>query len=150
MGATPVDPTSLSQRFAGRRSGWSRTAAAAASLVIRAPALSSRGSVIPDSSKRLSEGVVVQTSLLARVLGMKLLTVEGTVLVSPARLQGPDNYVEETPSGGAKSPAERGLAASPNGLVGTRLGLTARLLDENAGDLCDLPTTLCKVTSQGE
>jgi hypothetical protein len=97
--------------------------------------------VIPDSSKRLSEGVVVQTSLLARVLGIKLLTVEGTVLLSPARLQQPENYNAAT-AASCDLPADiqRDGAgeSSPVLPVGSRLGLVARLLDENATQLGDL------------
>ncbi|MFC4784205.1 hypothetical protein ACT8ZV_07010 [Nocardioides sp. MAHUQ-72] len=40
----------------------------------------------PDGSNHLSDGVVVETHLLARVLGVRLLRVDGVVLVSPARL----------------------------------------------------------------
>jgi hypothetical protein len=43
----------------------------------------------PDGASRLSDGVVVETHLLARVLGMRLLRVDGVVLLSPARLVGP-------------------------------------------------------------
>ena len=54
--------------------------------MMSAPPLLTRPSVIPDSSKQLSDGVVVQASVLARLLGVKLLTVDATVLVSPAQL----------------------------------------------------------------
>ena len=40
----------------------------------------------PDAASDLSDGVVVQTQLLGRVLGVRLLRIDGTVLVSPARV----------------------------------------------------------------
>jgi len=40
----------------------------------------------PDAASELSDGVVVQTQLLGRVLGVRLLRIDGTVLVSPARV----------------------------------------------------------------
>lgn len=40
----------------------------------------------PDEESRLSDGVLVETALVARVLGLRLLRVDGTVLLAPARL----------------------------------------------------------------
>src|SRR4051794_26245119 len=40
----------------------------------------------PDAGSDLSDGIVVQTQLLGRVLGVRLLRIDGTVLVSPARV----------------------------------------------------------------
>lgn len=132
----------LLRRITGRSNGSSRRTTTAASPVIRAPSTATHPSVIPDGSKRLNEGVVIQTSLLARVLGVKLLTLDGTVLVSPARLQEPDNDPEETPKEVSRPSAERGNAVpGPNGVVGTRLLSTARLLEANASDLRDLRST---------
>jgi hypothetical protein len=42
--------------------------------------------LLPDGASHLSDGVLVETHLLARLLGMRLLRVEGTVLMSPARV----------------------------------------------------------------
>ena len=116
--------------------------------MIKAPPLSTRPLVIPDSSKRLSDGVVVQGSVLARLLGVKLLTLDATLLVSPAQLAEPENKHTTGPAvasrqhpehdalpSGAGSTRESAPARSPNGLVGSRLGLAARLLEESNGDL---------------
>ena len=69
-----------------RRRGSSRTARAA-----RSPNALPTGwtsyRLHPDSDSHLSDGVVVETHLLARVLGMRLLRVDGVVLLSPGRLQ---------------------------------------------------------------
>jgi hypothetical protein len=116
--------------------------------MMSAPPLLTRPSVIPDSSKQLSDGVVVQASVLARLLGVKLLTVDATVLVSPAQLTGDEIQQDAGPVTaprpqpevhglvlGAGSAGTPSPARSPNGLVGSRLGLAARLLEDSTGDL---------------
>ncbi len=40
----------------------------------------------PDADNRLGDGVVVETILTARLLGVRILRVDGTVLLSPGRL----------------------------------------------------------------
>src|SRR5215218_5104963 len=40
----------------------------------------------PDGAGQLSHGVLVETHLLARVLGIRLLRIDGVVTVAPARL----------------------------------------------------------------
>ena len=116
--------------------------------MMSAPPLLTRPLVIPDSSKQLSDGVVVQASVLARLLGVKLLTVDATVLVSPAQLTEHEIQQEVGPvmaprpqpevhglALGAGSAGTASPARSPNGLVGSRLGLAARLLEDSTGDL---------------
>jgi hypothetical protein len=43
----------------------------------------------PDADSSLADGVVVETRLVARLLGLKLLRVHGVVLLSPARVREP-------------------------------------------------------------
>ena len=40
----------------------------------------------PDAANRLGDGVVVETYLTAKLLGLRILRVDGTVLLSPGRL----------------------------------------------------------------
>lgn len=40
----------------------------------------------PDAGARLTDGVVVETRLVARLLGLRVLRVDGTVRLSPARV----------------------------------------------------------------
>ena len=40
----------------------------------------------PDAGAQLADGVVVETRLVARLLGMRVLRVDGTVCLSPARV----------------------------------------------------------------
>jgi hypothetical protein len=40
----------------------------------------------PDAGADLAEGVLVETHLLARLVGIRLLRVDGVVTITPARL----------------------------------------------------------------
>jgi hypothetical protein len=40
----------------------------------------------PDAAAALTEGVLVETHLLARVAGVRLLRIDGVVALAPARL----------------------------------------------------------------
>jgi len=95
--------------------------------------------------------VLIEASVLARLLGIKLLTLEGTVVASPAQVR---DIIEAPPSAGVTSvgyddddvatPERRvgSLAAgedSPQGqAVGVRLGLVAELLRESSNALHDI------------
>jgi hypothetical protein len=83
---------------------------------------------VPDRTRRLSDGVLVDASLQARLLGMRLLTIDATVVLAPAdaggiapaglsvapsAAEGPRGRTLPRPSGGAwrvPRPAGRGLA----------------------------------------
>jgi len=43
-------------------------------------------SLAPDGDGHLSEGVLVETHLLARLLGLRLLRIDGVVTLAPARV----------------------------------------------------------------
>lgn len=63
----------------------------------------------PDRRKRLSDGVLVEASVLARVLGVRLLTLEATVVLAPAEIAA---HPAARPSGRRQPPSGvgRGLA----------------------------------------
>jgi hypothetical protein len=69
----------------------------------------------PATDSRLSDGVVVQTHLVARLLGLRILRVDGVVHVAPARLEALDAGV----------PAPKESQALGSGLV-----RASRLLDD--------------------
>jgi hypothetical protein len=108
--------------------------------------------VIPDGSKRLSDGLVIETAVVARLLGVKLLTLEGTVLASPAQLKeletrvpsvSPADAGPAAPSQVVTPPAQRRAptalsAPSPREPYGTHLMLAAGLLRESADELARL------------
>jgi hypothetical protein len=133
-------PHRIARRFKARRRSWSSFRAADGMPMMHASVHSARGLVIPDSTKRLSEGVVVETSLLARVLGIKLLRVQGMVLISPARLEESNGIAPESSEAEPSSAAESHSAGSsqPDRVLGTQLRLTAHVLDENADQLREL------------
>lgn len=86
----------------------------------------------PDSRRRPSDGIVAEASIVARLLRLRLLTLDATVLVSPA--------VVKAQSPGARSvdsPAfdGRALARAPAPPVGGRLAEAARTVHESAATL---------------
>lgn len=44
-------------------------------------------SAVPDEHRRLSHGVLVRASVLARVLGLRLLALDATITLAPARVR---------------------------------------------------------------
>ncbi len=101
-----------------------------------------------DGSSQLSDGVIIETSVLARLLGIKLLTIEGTVLVSPAQVregyQAPATPAIETrrelPAAGLNGGAAARSGAVSGEAVGARLGMAARLLAESSQNLRRIET----------
>ena len=84
--------------------------------------------VLPDSDSHLSDGIVIEARLKARVLGAPLLRVDGTVLLSPGRLVEPPRLDAVTaPPGGVRS--------SLNGAPGDGLARAARLLADIDADI---------------
>lgn len=59
---------------------------------------------IPDRRRRLSDGVLVDASIRARVLGIRLLTIDATVVLGPAAVT--------ASSGAAHDPPQRTSARS--------------------------------------
>jgi hypothetical protein len=57
--------------------------------------------VAPDRRRRLSQGVLVEASILARVLGLRLLTLEATMVLAPADVT-------------TRSTGQRGAAGRPS------------------------------------
>ncbi len=84
----------------------------------------------PARADDLSTGFVVETSVLARLLGIKLLTLEGVVFVSPA------SVVEPLTEAQVLSAAHHRNSEAPDGdCVGARLGDAGKLLDECSAEL---------------
>jgi len=108
-----------------RRDGSRRTARAGrlprTSITATTPAL------LPHESSQLSDGVVVETELIARLLGLRLLRVDGIVLMSPAHLVRPMAAASrDGPTVPSRARAEVG--SGPNGQL---LAQAAQLLQEN-------------------
>lgn len=139
-------------RRARRQSGWKRTATVAADrLVVREP-VQTTAHLAP--AETASDGLAVETHILARLLGVKLLTLEGVVLVSPAAVTPEDSARASgstTRTGSTSTtrtvsnvPAQQISSrrhVDANGLTpGSGLAGAARLLDECAEELRALDT----------
>ena len=74
----------------------------------------------PDPASHLSDGVVVETRLIARLLGVRILRVDGVVHIAPARLERPTPTTAE---------ARRPVAADRQ--LGAGLARASRLLEES-------------------
>ena len=85
---------------------------------------------IPDRRRRLSDGVLVDASLHARLLGLRLLTVDATIVLVPADVAGTSRTAHPAPQG----PAPRPLGPAPSRSVaaGPRLAQAVRTINEAA------------------
>lgn len=116
---------SRSWRSPNERLGVSRTSAR-----VIPPAIESVDTgvltVAPDRRRRLSQGVLVEGSILARLLGMRLLRLEATVVLTPA-----DVKTSTGPRRAARLPSS---ASPPPRSAVPRRGLAdaARDIDEGA------------------
>ena len=82
--------------------------------------------VATDRRGRLSQGVLVEGSILARLLGMRLLRLEATVVLTPADV--------ETSTGPRRAARRPSSASPPRRSAGPRRGLAdaTRDIDEGA------------------
>lgn len=87
----------------------------------------------PDGKRRLSEGFLVEASVLARLLGIRLLRLEANVIVSPAALRraAPIDYDAPVRSS-VEAPA---LPPARSAAIGGRLANAERIIDEGAASL---------------
>jgi hypothetical protein len=84
----------------------------------------------PDADGSLADGVVVETRIVARLLGLRLLRVDGVVLLSPGRVREPQLPPE------ALAATEEPHRPSYDGVrAGERLALAGRLIASNEGRL---------------
>jgi pyridoxal biosynthesis lyase PdxS len=89
---------------------------------------------IPDRRRRPSDGLVVEAKIVARLLGLRLLTLEATVVVVPAEVTAPAHTIDGTPRAPARSdgvPPERAGAAGS-------LAEAVRRIDEGAAILAEV------------
>jgi hypothetical protein len=87
-----------------------------------------------------SGGLAVEAHVLARLLGIKLLTLEGLVLVSPAAVQSEPGPVDSSPPRPrqARSGSERRAITANGHDAGARLAGAARLIHECDDELRSL------------
>ena len=82
----------------------------------------------PDGRRRLSEGALVEASVVARLLGVRLLRVHATVALAPAEVRPATTPVRVAGSRGLTRAAPRGRSSAP----GHRLPDAVRSIDEAA------------------
>lgn len=110
----PRAPRRNGSRRTARRGPWPR--GSRATSVPHAVALQ------PDADSSLADGIVVETRLVARLLGLRLLRVDGVVLVSPGR-------VREAPLAVAARRGTGSVSSPDDGQrPGERLALAERLI----------------------
>jgi len=126
-------------RRAKRQSGWRRTATVAADRLVVPDPVRPTAQLVPAETG--SDGFAVETHVLARLLGIKLLTLEGVVLVSPAQVSrggviGPvAQQPPPLPTNGVPQRTSRSHVQRTELPAGTNLGDAARLLDECTEEL---------------
>jgi hypothetical protein len=74
---------------------------------------------VPDRRRHLSDGVLVDASVQARLLGLRLLTLEATVVIAPAEVTSPSPTAQRAP----RVRAPRSSSLSPGRSVTARPGL---------------------------
>ena len=99
--------------------------------------------VAPDSSRRLSGGALVEASIAARLLGMRILTLDATVALVPADVAAATRAIQDRARDGrpgrVSARPSRRVSARPStdprgrsGSFGPRLADAVRNLDEGA------------------
>jgi hypothetical protein len=111
---------SATHRSSWRR-GWRRSdSRSTARAAEQTPETSSSTNLIavPDDGRPLSEGLLVEASIVARLLRIRLLAIDARLIVAPAHVQ------RRTPT--LVTPRTRGRR------IGTGLAAAERMLDERA------------------
>lgn len=91
--------------------------------------------VAPDRRRRLSDGALIEASIAARLLGMRILTLNATVALVPADVTPATPAVQDRAADPRRRSGDsRGRAAS----VGPRLADAVRNLDEGARLLAEV------------
>lgn len=96
---------------------------------------------VPDRKRRLSDGFLVEASILARVLGIRLLTLDATVMLVPADVTAPSSEPHSSPAphdSPARTPARSSdVPRAQSGAVGRGLADAVRSINEGAALLAE-------------
>src|SRR5688500_8791623 len=85
---------------------------------------------VPDPGKRLSDGVLVEACIRARLLGIPLLKIEATMVLAPAGLTAPTSAARALPVGGSTRPSRAASTRSGDSRQG--LAEAVRTINEGA------------------
>jgi hypothetical protein len=83
---------------------------------------------LPDRRRHLSEGVLVEARLRARLLGIRLLTIDATVVLAPADVTVPSVAAHDPPR--RASARSSGISRSPSAATGHRLAEAVQSINE--------------------
>jgi hypothetical protein len=102
----------------------------------------------PDSARRPADGIVAEASIVARLLRLRLLTLDATILVSPAVVTAPAAQPRSAaaPRGDLRWTHAADAPAQP---VGKRLAEAARSVDASAATLAATRRRSARVGSPG-
>lgn len=96
---------------------------------------------VPDRKRRLSDGFLVEASILARVLGIRLLTLDATVMLVPADVTAPSSEPHSSSAlhdSPARTPARSSdVPRAQSGAVGRGLADAVRSINEGAALLAE-------------
>jgi hypothetical protein len=95
--------------------------------------------VAPDRRRRLSDAALVEASIAARLLGMRILTLHATVALVPADVTAATPVVQDRAAHAPRRPS--GESRGRSGFVGDGLAAAVRNLDEGARLLAQVQRT---------
>jgi hypothetical protein len=90
---------------------------------------------VPDPRKRLSDGVLVEACIRARVIGIPLLKIEASIVLAPAGLTAPTSAPRDRSIGSAAR--SFGAISTRPKVPGQRLTEAVRTLNEGVELLTD-------------
>ena len=82
----------------------------------------------PDRRRRLSEGVLVEARIRARLLGIRLLTIDATVVLAPAAVTAPSLAAHDPPQ--RASVRFSGMSRNRSAATGHRLADAVQSINE--------------------
>jgi hypothetical protein len=85
---------------------------------------------VPDPGKRLSDGVLVEACIRARLLGLPILKVDATVVLAPAGLTALTSAARDLPIGSSARPSRAASTRSGDSREG--LAEAVRTINEGA------------------
>jgi hypothetical protein len=91
---------------------------------------------VPDRRKRLSDGTLVEASILVRLLGIRLLTLDATMVLVPADATAAPSAPHDSPAD--RSARSSGLPPTRSRPVGRGLADAVRTISEAAEILAEV------------
>jgi hypothetical protein len=92
---------------------------------------------VPDRNRRLADGVLVDASILARVLGIRLLTLDARVAVLPADVKRASPAPTDSRRPRTSARRSSAVAPQPSGAIGHGLADAVRAINEGAAILAE-------------